>query len=323
MSVKKFFLFIIPAIILAVILFVLFQIFILKQNEKGGLRVTASPESSVYLDGKFIGQTPLCKCPVSNTMMKTGDYSIKIVPASGTFSEYTDKISVRKNLLTVVDRTFGQGDEAEGSVISLDSLSDKTNTQLLVVSTPDKAEVSLDEKIVGKTPLLLKDIKVGKFELLLKKEGFKPKIIPIQTTEGYKLLATIQLGSDTVLRPTPVPPTPETTVSPTVSKTLTPSPSKSVTKSPTPTVKKTGTPSPPKTSPTPTKATSGQIEILDTPNGFLRVREEPTTSSAEITRLKTGDVVEYIDEQDGWYKVKLDSGETGWVSSIYVKVVNN
>lgn len=65
------------------------------------------------------------------------------------------------------------------------------------------------------------------------------------------------------------------------------------------------------------------VEILSTPTGFLRVREEPTTLSEEVARVEPGDQFIFIeeDEDSGWYKIDYEDGEEGWVSNTYAKLI--
>ena len=50
----------------------------------------------------------------------------------------------------------------------------------------------------------------------------------------------------------------------------------------------------------------------------LNVREEPTTDGAVLTMLQRGASLELIEEKEGWYRVRVASGQTGWVSAQYV-----
>ena len=61
-----------------------------------------------------------------------------------------------------------------------------------------------------------------------------------------------------------------------------------------------------------------KVEITKTPSGFLRVRKEPSLSSPEVGRVKTGDQLEIIQETKDWIKIKFD-GKQGWISSQYTK----
>lgn len=309
MSLKRVLLFIVPSLILAVAIFLAFQFFFLKSGGKGALQVTASPDSEVYLNGKLIGSTPLCKCEGTN-MLETGDYTLRLVPKDNNLLPYEEKIVINRALLTVVDRKFGSQATSEGSIITLTELSDKNKTEILVLSLPEGADVLLDNESVGVTPLTLPDVTPSKHELKLRKDGYREKSIPILTTAGYKLQATIYLGIDDSIQVSPTP-----TPIATASGTLTPSPR--VSPSATPRVSQSPTP---KTSVTPTRgaASGGQkVRILDTPNGFLRVRASNSTASEEITRVDSGDVLTYLGEEDGWYQVRLSGGQTGWVSAQY------
>ncbi|MDB0440529.1 ligand-binding protein SH3 [Clostridioides difficile] len=54
----------------------------------------------------------------------------------------------------------------------------------------------------------------------------------------------------------------------------------------------------------------------------LNVRSGPGTSYSVIGKLNGGDVVELKAKSNGWYKVKLSNGTTGWVSSSYISETN-
>lgn len=299
MSVKRVILFIVPSLILAVVIFLGFQFFFLRTSGVGALQVTATPDSTVYLNGKQVGNTPLCKCEGTD-MLETGEYTLRLVPKDNNLLPYEEKIMINKALLTVVDRKFGSQATSEGSIITLTPLSDKRKIEILVLSLPEGAEVLLDNDPVGVTPLTLTDVTASKHEIKLRKDGYKEKSIPILTTAGYKLQATIYLGIDESVAITP-----STTPVATASGTLTPSP------------KVSGTPAPtPKTT---VAASKGKLEILETPNGFLRVRESNSTTSEEITRVETGDVLDFVSEEGGWYEVKLPDGKVGWVSAQYAE----
>lgn len=64
-----------------------------------------------------------------------------------------------------------------------------------------------------------------------------------------------------------------------------------------------------------------KVNILQTPTGFLRVREKPNVSSVEIGRVNPGDTLDLIEEDKstGWLKIRLLNGKEGYVSSSYVQ----
>lgn len=66
-----------------------------------------------------------------------------------------------------------------------------------------------------------------------------------------------------------------------------------------------------------------EVEILDTPTGFLRVRGGPSTAHEEIAQVEPGERYPYLetDEDTGWFKIDID-GEEGWVSNQYAEIVD-
>ena len=65
------------------------------------------------------------------------------------------------------------------------------------------------------------------------------------------------------------------------------------------------------------------IEILTTPTGFLRVREEPNTGSLEIAQVKPGEKYLFIEESTdtNWVKIEYEKDKSGWISGQYTKKI--
>src|SRR5436309_3493312 len=112
---KRVFLFVGPLFI-AVGLFLAFIVLSTKDSGKGALQVTANPKSNVSVNGAVVGQTPLCLCK-GDEMLKAGEYSVKVDPLSGNSLPFEEKVTISKNVLTVMDRTFGDATQSEGSII--------------------------------------------------------------------------------------------------------------------------------------------------------------------------------------------------------------
>lgn len=76
--------------------------------------------------------------------------------------------------------------------------------------------------------------------------------------------------------------------------------------------------------PTATPKPEVKIEILPTPNGFLRVRSAATTDSEEVSRVSPKDTFVLIEESGDskWYKIEYQTGQFGWISSQYAKKLN-
>ncbi len=56
---------------------------------------------------------------------------------------------------------------------------------------------------------------------------------------------------------------------------------------------------------------------------YLNVRSGPSTSHAVIFSVKKDEKVSIEEQTDGWYKIKTNTGNTGWASSTYISLSNN
>ena len=281
---KKILFIIVPALLIALLVFLSVQYTNANRSQKGALQVTSSPGSKVYLDNKYIGATPLSKTDPSD-MIQAGNYTIRLVPINASLSEYQEKITISTGILTVVDRKFKKGALSEGYVISLTPLSDKNKAELEVISFPTDAKIELDANEIGKTPFLYKKPTESDHLLKINKNGYKEKIVRIRTPKGYRLTVIAYLG---IISGT------EEAVPP------------------------TKTPLSPTPSPSPT-AGAAKVLILNTPTGFLRVRASYNITAAIVTTVSPGDTFPLLGEQDGWLEIKLTDGRSGWISSQYAK----
>ncbi|HCD09691.1 MAG TPA: peptidoglycan endopeptidase [Thermoanaerobacter sp.] len=55
---------------------------------------------------------------------------------------------------------------------------------------------------------------------------------------------------------------------------------------------------------------------------YVNVRTQGSLSGSIITRLNLNDTVTVLDQQNGWYKIKLSDGKEGWVFGEYLALVN-
>ena len=276
-------LFVIVCFLIAILIFSLVVYLLGQRPEKGALQVTSSPKAQVLINGKLFGETPLCLC-VAKDMLGTGEYTVRLVPKEGNFEPFQRKITISPKVLTVVDRTFSQTALSQASIITLSKIEDSKDAQISVISFPADSSVYLDSELVGQSPVLLKNITESDHEVKVVRQGYKDKIVRIRTVLGYKLEAVVYLGIDSQVA--------------TSSATLISSPSA-----------------------TPSRG-KGTVTILDTPTGFLRVRKDPSVNAAEVGRVNPDEVFDLLDEQTGWYKIKLKAGVEGWISAQYAKKQN-
>lgn len=260
--------------------------------KQGELRVDSEPAATIFLDNKNIGRAPF------KDKVAAGNYTIKLVPDSTTsqLASWEGNIVVGPNLLTYVNASLKESELSSSvDVLWLEKISSKLS-ELSVTTNPDGATVLVDDTTRGVTPVSISDVIPGDHTVTVTSVGFLTRTLKIRTTEGYRLITTMKLGlapGGTVPEASPTP-----TLSPTGSVTPTP---KNATSSAS-------------TQPDPAKPF---LTIKDTPTGFLRVRMEPSTSATEAARVNPGEKYTILDSQNGWYEIRYDSTNTGWVSGQY------
>lgn len=276
-------------------------------GQKSGLQVTSTPQATVYLDGNSLGLTP-----VLEETLKPGEYTIKLVPSDTTIQPWEAKITLQNGVLTVIDRKLSAiPDQSSGYILSFEKLNNKKGVQLAVTTLPDSVTVSVDGKPEGFTPVSLDTVDEGDHTILLSSPGFEDKLVRARAVKGFRLTITSQLAKKAA-PPVEASPSAEATPS-SVLDLLTPTPSKKITPTPT---KKATTATPSATIAKP------YVEIQDTPTGFLRVREQPSSGSPELAQVAPGERFPYLNETtNGWHKLEYVAGKVGYVSGQYATVV--
>ncbi|MCE5195392.1 MAG: PEGA domain-containing protein [Nitrospiraceae bacterium] len=116
----------------------------------GSISVVSDPSSaSVMLDGKMAGVTPLTLKDINS-----GEHTI-VISKPG-FGEITRKVLVNGREIADVNVKLGNA-----------------NYILKIVSTPDNAEVFLDDISKGKTPLIIEDVALGVHKIRIIKDGYE------------------------------------------------------------------------------------------------------------------------------------------------------
>lgn len=268
----------------------------------GQLRVESLPTGSLFLDNKHLGRTPY------NDKSVSGEYTIKIVPES-TVTQYAGwegKVSIGENLLTYVNASLAESELATAvDVLSLEKISGN-KPEIAITTNPDGATVLLDDSNKGVTPVQISDIATGDHVITINSPGFLTRSLKIRATPGYKLLASVKLALSPSGVIAPVEASGASTPTAPPDKSVTPGPSLKVTPT-----KATVVPDPPKP----------YALIEDTPTGFLRVREAASKNSKELSQVKPGEKYSILDTSDGWYQIKYDGTNTGWISMEYAKKI--
>ncbi len=66
---------------------------------------------------------------------------------------------------------------------------------------------------------------------------------------------------------------------------------------------------------------SGQLQILPTEIGYLKIRSEPASKGGIIGKAAVGKTYQFQAREGDWYQIILPNASVGWVSAKYVKVV--
>lgn len=265
-------------------------------GKKAGIQVTANPQASVFLDNKPLGQTP-----VYQNGQKSGTYNIKISASDTTLVPWEGKVTLNPGVLTVVDRQLAADpNKAHGYTLTFEALTNKTATEVNLVSFPDTVSVTVDGAPVGFTPFKSDSIAVGAHTFTLTSPGYQDLVVKASVIAGQRLVISAQLGAQDII-PTPTP-------------AATPSASPTVSAIPL------------EITPLPKQATDAAIPkpyvlILDTPTKFLRVRAEARSDATEIAKVNPGDKFPYLSTSGSWYQIEYLTSQKGWVSASYAKLV--
>lgn len=81
-------------------------------------------------------------------------------------------------------------------------------------------------------------------------------------------------------------------------------------------------PEPVATSTPAVEAKKSFVEILETPTGFLNVREGPGTNFKKVGQIKPGEAYELLstNAEKTWYQIKISETLSGWIINQYAKV---
>lgn len=238
-----------------------------------GILIETNPVANVFINGEQVGRTPYSET------RDPGEVTVKLIPESfeTPLAPYETKVELTSGIETIIRRDFAETEgESSGVVISFENIGGD-ETSIAVVSIPDSAEISIDGAVRGFAPLKESTVAPGDHTLRVAADGYKERVLQVNTHEGYKLTAIVKLAPDGEM--------------------------------------------PDGEEEEPEEPRIQEVEILDTPTGFLRVRGGPSTSFEEIAQVEPGERFPYLetDEDTGWFRIELEDQE-GWVSNQYAEI---
>ncbi len=167
------------------------------KEKPAGILINTSPVSDVYINGNLVGKTPY-----SNTY-KAGEIYLKIVPNSSSqkLITYETRITLISGIETVVRREFGESeDKSSGDTISFNRIG-RSETGIIVISTPENAQVSVDGLPQGFAPYKTSSISPVEHQITIKAPGYTDRIMTLKTLMGYRLSLYAKLAKASAPQP--------------------------------------------------------------------------------------------------------------------------
>lgn len=128
-------------------------------TNKGKLSVDSYPQNSeVYLNGKYIGITPL------EESFNYGIYKLEVKKIG--YKDFIKEIKIERGKETFVIANL-----------------EKSTGGLIVKTVPDGATLYVDGKNYGTTPIEIEDLEIGEHEIVISKEGFAQIIKKVEIKE--------------------------------------------------------------------------------------------------------------------------------------------
>jgi hypothetical protein len=194
-------------------------------------------------------------------------------------NSWSKKIKLQNNVNTVIDWEFGPTqDESGGYVLYLEKTGDKKSAGLMVMSEPSGATISIDNEIKGFSPIKINDIGEGDKHLTINFPGRKNTDVFVKAVNEYRLILDLILAKESV----------EITNQNEYDKENSDLLDSEI-----------------------------KVKIKETETGWLRVRESSSSAAKEIAKVEPGKTYSLLEETDDWFKISLEEGQEGWISSKY------
>lgn len=160
------------------------------KDQQSGILVESDPIATVYINDVEVGKTPY------EANRESGEILLRLRPdpiEGVVLDDYETKINLVAGIRTIVRRVFRETEMySSGVIVSFNKLM-KVEPFVTVVSVPDNAEVSIDGKKYGYTPLRIK-IPAGDYNLVISLDKYLEESLPIRVYAGYQLTASVKLA---------------------------------------------------------------------------------------------------------------------------------
>ncbi len=280
-------------------IFLVVNEFVLKdRTPMGRIKVLSSPSAGVFIDNVAVGKTPF------EQKIEAGEYVIKLIPegVAGDTVSWQGTIRVAPDSLTYINRELGESEVlSAGEIFLVEEMEERPEEsgtgEVFVETEPSGAIVYLDNDEKGVSPILLQGVTQGDHEISVYMPGFFRRTHKINVDANRRTTTQFQLALDESQQSIDE---------------VTEDAEEAAASEEAALAEEAGDDG--------LDPSVNQVEILQTPTGWLRVRAEPTTNSAEVAKADPGTRYELLDQSNGWYQIALGGDETGWVSNQYAEI---
>ncbi len=155
---------------------------LLNVKQRGGVSILSTPtDAVVYLDNKEVGKTPY-----EDKNLDVRQYTIRIDKDGASWQGI---VSLTPQTMAIINRDLAsQQASSSGEILTLDK-----GRGMTIVSNPTEAEVEIDGKSIGVTPISL-NIQTGEHSILLSHSNYLKRSIKAILPENYNLTVSVDLA---------------------------------------------------------------------------------------------------------------------------------
>jgi len=168
-------------------------------SDIAGIEISTQPPTKIKIDGKDAGMSPY-----KNRSIKAGLVDIKLGQEG--IGYWQRQITLRKNISTAINWTFGKSDDYSGGyILSMEKIGGN-ESGLIVSSSPAKATVMVGGENRGQTPLYIANLGEGDKEIKISMPGYVSQNLGVRPVASYQLILEVVLAKEQrVIVATPTP----------------------------------------------------------------------------------------------------------------------
>lgn len=147
-----------------------------------GISILSTPDqATVFLDEKEVGKTPY-----EDKNLDVRQYSVKLEKDG---SMWQGKVKLTPKTLTIINRDLAKDQaSSSGEILTLDR-----GRGMTVISNPSDAEIEIDGKVYGKTPINI-NIESGEHTIIVSHTNYLKRSIRANLPDNFNLTVSVDLA---------------------------------------------------------------------------------------------------------------------------------